>query len=69
MAENLVRPISDGGGWDEKKGPEIVLNINPDAIEKNIRRLEPRLQNMAIEALRRRLDEMQGITKDEVENS
>jgi hypothetical protein len=61
MAGNLIYPLASGGGWGESKGPEVALNVNPDVIEKNIRRLEPRLQNLAISALRRRLDEMQGI--------
>jgi hypothetical protein len=67
MAENLIYPLANGGGWGESKGPEIVLNTNPDVVEKNIRTLHPRLQDMAINALRRRLDEMQGIKYEETD--
>jgi hypothetical protein len=62
-ANKLVRPLTLGGPRGEAQGPEIALNRNPDKVEESIRELEPRLQSMAIRAIRLRLDEMQGINK------
>jgi hypothetical protein len=69
MAEKLVRPLAIGGVYGEQKGPEIALNANPDAVEDAINRLEPRLQSITINAIRRRLDKMQGITGEETRSS